>query len=727
MRRFLSITIIAIAPILIALLGRPDRSGLSAARSNLISGITTIMTDIISIPTYPYQSKLFWITNTTYNISYPVLNWGQYGNPSPAPKNYTRLILENDYLRVTLLPELGGRIYEMIFKPTGQNELYRNPVIKPTNWGPSDQGWWLAAGGIEWGLPVEEHGYETAIPWSYEIATGADGITVTVRDSTQPDRLRASIGIFLPNDRAVLLIQPKIENDRSIDLDFKWWINAMLAPGPGNSVGQNGLNPNNSDVRFIDPIDQVTIHSTGDNSLPGPNFPSGPNVGMSWPIFNDRDLSRLQNWNQWLGFFERPQALQDFAGVYDLANHEGILRIFPHSIATGAKGYGMGWLHPIDANEWTDDNSYYVEIHGGLAPTFWDSTPLNAHSAIEWTETWYPVVGLPDITTADSDAALAVTESGSNGLYVVAAGAFTTKPLPKARFALYQNGTCYFLGERTIGMMTPDTPLTYTHDVQAPLDQIAAILSSDNRLIASRNVTNDSQPPHIVVHPLDRVVTQTTFSIELGGANDNDCIRSLDVQVRDGFDGEWTDWWSSNTLFTQPFTGEAGHTYYFRARAIDLPGNQSAYTTSPWGDAFTTILTTTAPVFDPSYVVTPYFYSPNQPINYIVNVYNAGNVSSTVIVTNTPPTSTVLIPESLFIDYPGTLSFIGHTFIWSGVVTDGLIVHMYYALLPTIDLPAGSILTDTVQIGIGSTALTRTAIAIKAAAQIFLPVILVGY
>jgi uncharacterized repeat protein (TIGR01451 family) len=133
-------------------------------------------------------------------------------------------------------------------------------------------------------------------------------------------------------------------------------------------------------------------------------------------------------------------------------------------------------------------------------------------------------------------------------------------------------------------------------------------------------------------------------------------------------------------------------------------------------------LTTTAPVLDPSYVVTTYFYGPNQPINYTVNVYNAGNVSSTVTVTNTPPTSTVLIPESLFIDSPGTLSFIGQMFIWSGVVTESLVVHMYYAFSPTIDLPAGSIVTNTVQIGFGSTVLTRTA-ATVVPYHTFLPIV----
>ena len=231
-----------------------------------MTSTTTITTDTITIPTYPYAAHLFTATNTIYNIPYRWLNWGQYkgSHPQPVNKTYTRLTLENDWLRVSLLPELGGRVYEMIYKPTGNNELYRNDVIKPTHWGPGEQGWWLAAGGIEWGLPVEEHGYESAISWMYAVITGTTGITVTLRDSTQPDRLRAAISVFLPNDRAVLIIRPRLENDRSVPLDFKWWINAMLAPGPGNSIGKQGSNPHGIDLKFVFPESQVTVHSTGD-------------------------------------------------------------------------------------------------------------------------------------------------------------------------------------------------------------------------------------------------------------------------------------------------------------------------------------------------------------------------------------------------------------------------------------------------------------------------------
>ncbi|HDD24670.1 MAG TPA: DUF5107 domain-containing protein, partial [Chloroflexi bacterium] len=142
--------------------------------------------ETVVISTYPYAEYLTTVQDPVFGIPYRKLNWAAYegSHPVPSPREYTLIVLENEYLRVSLLPELGGRVYQIIFKPTGNNVLYQNPVLKPTHWGPSDQGWWLAAGGIEWCFPVDEHGYEWGEPWSTEIVTSTQGVTVTVRDTT---------------------------------------------------------------------------------------------------------------------------------------------------------------------------------------------------------------------------------------------------------------------------------------------------------------------------------------------------------------------------------------------------------------------------------------------------------------------------------------------------------------------------------------------------------------
>ncbi|MCZ7671376.1 MAG: DUF5107 domain-containing protein [Chloroflexi bacterium] len=66
-------------------------------------------------------------------------------------RTFQAITLHNRYVSATVLPELGGRLYQFTDKMTGRQLLYNNPILKPTVWG--HRGWWLASGGIEWAFP----------------------------------------------------------------------------------------------------------------------------------------------------------------------------------------------------------------------------------------------------------------------------------------------------------------------------------------------------------------------------------------------------------------------------------------------------------------------------------------------------------------------------------------------------------------------------------------------
>jgi hypothetical protein len=361
----------------------------------------TVREGQVQIATYPYARFVTQAQSEDFHMSYPVLDRGAYdsANPLPAKVTYRTLVLENEFLRLTLLPDVGGRIYEVYFKPTGHDETYRNPVLKPSHWGPAEESWWLAAGGIEWALPVAEHGYEWAISWTAEARQDAKGATVILRDSTAPDRVRAQISVRLEAGAGFFTVQPRLENPTGAPLAVKYWSNAMLAPG--------GRNAPSADLRFVlpDSVTAVTIHSRGDDFLPDYN------QRMAWPVYQGRDLSRLGNWNRWLGFFEDP-ASGDFAAVYDESYDEGFVLAFPADAVTGLKVFGMGWSDAIPPSEWTDDNSSYVEVHSGPASTFDDSVTLPASGHLQWTETFYPAAGLGGLRYANATAALNLAAGG---------------------------------------------------------------------------------------------------------------------------------------------------------------------------------------------------------------------------------------------------------------------------------------------------------------------------
>ena len=647
-----------------------------------VPGSSSFCTATLAIPTYPYTPYLTYASNPTYNITYPVLDWDAYrdSGPTPALQDYELLVLENDYLQVTLLPELGGRVYQMTFKPSGHNELYQNPVIKPTQWGPPEQGWWLAVGGIEWGLPVEEHGYEWGTPWTYQAATSTAGVTVTLQDTTAEDRIRATVEVHLPAATGLLAVTPRIENPTAAAIDYKYWTNAMLAPGQANTVGP--------DLHFILNSDQVTVHSSGD-------FKEGQI--LDWPVHHGHDYSRLGNWNRWLGIFERPQAAEDFAGAYDTAADEGVARVFPSSTVAGSKGFGFGWADPIGPDTWTDDESTYVELHGGVAPTFWDTASIAAHDALEWTEYWYPVSDVGQLSAATAEGALGVRESG--GQFHV--GVHSTAPRPAGGSTVYvwDRNTCVELARWALPAIEPGHPFaaSVAADGRGLDSVVVAYLDAGNNLLAAFN-PRDCLPPTSSVDPLPSWVETTDFGVTWSGQDGWTGVATYDVQVRDGYEGAWTGWLTGTTDTSGTFSGTHGHTYFFRARAQDDCGNQEAYGDEEWGQAFTTVLTEPAPVLVTSRKsATPRQFA-DQAVAYTVRISNTGRLAASAVLTDTPPATMAVVTETLAAPHGSTLILPSGAIHWSGTVPLGDEVRVTYALSPTTATPFHVPLTNTAEI-----------------------------
>lgn len=382
----------------------PILAALPAPSPTPVAGdVVTISDAAVTLPTYPWQQFTSPAYDEAAGWEYLQFDRAAYeaSSPQPSPRSYRLVGLENRWLRLTLMPDLGGRIYQMVFKPTGNNELYQNPVIKPSPWGPGPNGnGWLAAGGIEWGLPVVEHGYAWADVWGYitEPVPPAGAVTVFTQDQ---DRLQLNVRVGLTPDSAAFSLDFDLENRAQKPVVFSYWTNAMLAPGAANQAGP--------DLRFLFPGSQIAIHSAGDEDLPQ----AGSVV--SWPEYNGRDLSRLGTWNRWLGFFAHPNAQSGWSAVYDAGADEGVVRIFPSRQAPGLKGFGFGWADPIPPANYTDDGSSYVEMHGGLTPTFDQSLTFQPDQMQSWREVWYPAAGIGGVTAADANGAVNLT-STNDGL-----------------------------------------------------------------------------------------------------------------------------------------------------------------------------------------------------------------------------------------------------------------------------------------------------------------------
>jgi hypothetical protein len=377
-------------------------------------GTVVFYEEQVVLPTYPLARYQTDVIDPLYNWPYKRFDIERFRQeaPKPTPRTYRLLVLENAYLKVTILPELGGRIWQVLHKPTGQPMFYQNRVVKPTHWGIENQKGWLALGGLEWGLPVIEHGYDWGAQWGYlPLPYSEDLAAVTVFTPRDGRFLSASITISLRAGAASFEIEPTLSNLTDEKLAFSFWHDAMLAPGTGKRPS--------ADLRFVLPTDRVTLHSTNDSALPQPGDP------FAWPIYAQRDLSRLGNFQQYLGFFEAPAAHGGFVGVYDPTYDAGAVRVFPAETMRGSKVFSLGWQDRLTSDNFTDDDSSYVELHGGLAPTFNDQYQLPPNGEISWREVWYPVAGIGALSAANELVALAVKPQTDE----LAIALYATRPL----------------------------------------------------------------------------------------------------------------------------------------------------------------------------------------------------------------------------------------------------------------------------------------------------------
>jgi hypothetical protein len=355
----------------------------------------------VTLPTYPIWDFLTEQIDPVYNIPALYFNRSAYeaAAPSPTPKDYSAVMLENDYLRLTFLPQLGGRLYSAVVKATGQEIFYHNPVVKPSRYGglsPAEANWWLATGGMEWAYPTQEHGYRFGVPWSYTVSESAEGATITLSDVAE-GRVGAEVSITLPEDSAAFIVAPKLSNPTSETAPVQFWLNAALTLGSASMSNQ---------TQFVIPVDQVVVHSRGE---------SGWSVAearqeSSWPEGGATDLRDYSQWTNYLGFFV-PDMTAPFIGAYNPDTNLGVARLIKPGQVPGTKLFAFGATFPDKS--YTDDGSQYFEIWGGANRGFWpeDDVAVAPGDTLTWQESWWPLAGLDGLTWANEHAAIYLGQS----------------------------------------------------------------------------------------------------------------------------------------------------------------------------------------------------------------------------------------------------------------------------------------------------------------------------
>lgn len=310
-------------------------------------------------------------------------------------KTYEAIILENDYIELTILPEIGGKIYSAVDKKTGYNFFYKNEVIKPALIGML--GSWIS-GGIEFNWPYH-HRASTMLPSDYEIVPEDGGITVWLSEHEPVDRMKGMVGIYLADDRAIFETRMKVSNRTPLRRSFLWWENTAV--------------PVNKDYEIFFPsdVDHVHFHYRRSNTT----YPiaRGHFNGYTFDEKKGVDISKHFNTKFPTSYFCAASDY-DYFGGYDAGKQCGVVHIGDHHIAIGKKMFT--WAYNQLSASWeralTDNSGPYAELMAGSYTNNQpDLTWLEAYETKCFKQSWYPIAALGVPSYANYDAAIHV-ESG---------------------------------------------------------------------------------------------------------------------------------------------------------------------------------------------------------------------------------------------------------------------------------------------------------------------------
>lgn len=448
----------------------------------------------------------------------------------PVSRAWKAVFLENEYLQVMLLPELGGRVHRILDKTNGYDAIYHQPVIKPALVGLA--GPWCS-GGIEFNWP-QHHRPSTTWPTTVSVEREAGGAATLWMSGHDPlSRMKGMHGIRLHPGRSIVELRVRAYNRTADVQTFLWWANVATRAHEGY---QAFFPPDTTVVadharramsRF--PCSQghyygVDYASRGRLGVPAGERPRlfppvhvrpGRSTGAgrgSIPAYRPDDLS-------WYANIPVPTSYMavgssgDFAGGYDHRAGAGLVHVANHHIAPGKKvwtwgnhEFGYAWDRNLTDPDAAGVCPPYLELMAGV---YTDNQPdfsfLQPGETKTWTQVWYPIRALGPAHAATAEAALNVRREGRSLQVRVAVtarhrAAVVRVDTPRGRLASWT---------RTLA---PDRPGKFelrTRNAVRPGDVTVEVLDAEGRtLVRSMPAppAGGSVPPAAVAPPWPREI-----------------------------------------------------------------------------------------------------------------------------------------------------------------------------------------------------------------------------
>ena len=342
--------------------------------------------------------------------------------------NWRAIYLENEYLKCSVLPDIGGHLYTCVDKISGKSMFYANPSIKKA--AIAYRGAW-AAFGIEFNFPVS-HNWVTMSPVSFAYAKHDDGsASVIVGNIDRVYGMEWTVELRLRPKSTVLEQHVTLSNRSDVRHRFYWWNNAGVQAWDDSQIEYP--------MRFVATHGFTEIHP--------------------WPVDQDGvDYSVVRNHTKGPVSMFSYGSRENFMGVWSPHTNTGTVHFAEYEEVPARKIWS--WGVDADGLDWrkalSDDNSGYLEVQAGLFRNQETYAFLEPRQAIHFSEYWMPAREIGGISRANLSGVASLIRK-DNRLII---GFNANHPIPRATVSVLKGKQQVF---REIADLIPER--TWIHEL----------------------------------------------------------------------------------------------------------------------------------------------------------------------------------------------------------------------------------------------------------------------
>jgi len=355
------------------------------------------------------------------NPPFDQLTTGRFNYPYTLRNNLTSrrvdhdwraIYLENEYLKCSVLPDIGGHLYTCVDKISGKSMFYANPSIKKA--AIAYRGAW-AAFGIEFNFPVS-HNWVTMSPVNFAFTKHDDGsASVTVGNIDRVYGMEWTVELMLRPKSTVLEQHVTLSNRSDVRHRFYWWNNAGVAAWDDSQIEYP--------MRFAATHGFTEVHP--------------------WPVDQDGvDYSVVRNHTKGPVSMFSYGSRENFMGVWSPHTNTGTVHFADYEEVPSRKIWS--WGVDADGLDWrkalSDDNSGYLEVQAGLFRNQETYAFLEPRQAIHFSEYWMPVREIGGISRANLTGVASL--SRKNGRLTI--GFNANRPILKASVSIIKGDQALF-------------------------------------------------------------------------------------------------------------------------------------------------------------------------------------------------------------------------------------------------------------------------------------------